>query len=290
VRLRLVSLMAPNADRFYRRLGIWLARQAGVTIEVVDTIPWQERERLLDRGEAQIGFICGLPYVRKADGSDPAIELLAAPVMAGARYRGRPIYFSDVVVRRESPYKAFVELRGASWSYNEPGSQSGYNLIQYHLATLGERSGYFSRVVEAGAHQTSLRMILDGEIDASAIDSTVLELELKLRPELAPHVRVIESLGPSPIPPAVVSRRLPLALREALRRALLGMHRDPEGVRILEAGMVARFMPVVDSDYDEIRRMAREAAPVRLLALMWETGPPISAPRERSGSPIPDDS
>jgi phosphonate transport system substrate-binding protein len=260
--------MAPNADFFYRRLGEWLARRTGVAIEVVDAIPWQERERLLDRGEAHVGFICGLPYVRKVAHPEPAIELLAAPVMAGARYEERPIYFSDVVVRRESPYQAFADLRGASWSYNEPGSQSGYNLIHYHLATLGERSGYFSRVVEAGAHQTSLRMILDGEIDASAIDSTVLEMELTLRPELAPRVRVIATLGPSPIPPAVVSRQLPLSLRRVLRRSLLSMHREPVGTEILKAGMVARFTPVADPDYDEIRRMAREAAPVRLLALL----------------------
>lgn len=264
-RLRLISLMAENADFFYRRLGEWLSRRLDVAVEVIDAIPWQERERLLDRGEAQIGFICGLPYVRKVDGSGPPIELLAAPVMASARYGGRPIYFSDVVVRRESPYRAFADLRGVSWSYNEPGSQSGYNLIHYHLATLGERSGYFSHVVEAGAHQESLRMIRDGEIDASAIDSTVLELELSLRPELASSLRVIDTLGPSPIPPAVVSRQVPPAVREALRRALLAMHEDAEGRAILEAGLVARFTPVADADYDAIRQMAREATPIRLL-------------------------
>jgi len=272
VRLRLVSLMAENADFFYRRLGEWLARQVGVTIDVIDTVPWQERERLLDRGEAQVGFICGLPYVRKVDRPDPRIELLAAPVMAAARYGRRPIYFSDVVVRHDSPFRTFADLRGASWSYNEPGSQSGYNLIQYHLATLGERSGYFSRVVEAGAHQESLRMIRDGEIDASAIDSTVLELELSLRPALAPRLRVIATLGPSPIPPAVVSRRVPAALRAALRRALLTMHRDDEGRAILAAGLLDRFTRVRDADYDEIRHMAREAAPIRLRSMMAETG------------------
>jgi phosphonate transport system substrate-binding protein len=79
VRLRLVSLMAQNADLFYRRLAEWLAPRVGVAFDVIDNVPWQERERLLDRGEAQVGFICGLPYVWKVDRPDPLIELLAAP-------------------------------------------------------------------------------------------------------------------------------------------------------------------------------------------------------------------
>jgi phosphonate transport system substrate-binding protein len=260
--------MAENADFFYRELTGWLARRVGVAIEVIEEVPWQERERMLDQGEAHLGFICGLPYVCKVDRPEPLVELLAAPIMAGERYQERPIYYSDVVVRRESTFRSFADLRGASWAYNEPGSQSGYNLIHYHLAILGERAGYFCRVVEAGAHQTALRMVLSGDVDASAIDSIVLEMELTRHPELAPALRIVETLGPSPIPPAVVSTTLPVALREQLRESLLVMHGDDEGRAILKAGGIHRFTRVADGDYDEIRRMAREAEFVRLISLL----------------------
>jgi ABC-type nitrate/sulfonate/bicarbonate transport system substrate-binding protein len=60
----------------------------------------------------------------------PKLTLLAAPLPAGARYGGKPIYFSDVVVRRDSPYQTFADLRGVTWGYNEPGSQSGYNVVR----------------------------------------------------------------------------------------------------------------------------------------------------------------
>ncbi len=260
----MASLMADNAAFWYRELSCYLARRTGRRIEVVEHVPWQERERMLDRGEIDLAFICGLPYVRKVDQPHARIELLAAPVMSSTRYQRQPIYFSDVVVRHDSPFRSFADLRGASWAYNEPGSQSGYNLIRYHLARLGERSGYFGRVVEAGAHQTSLRMVLDGRVDATAIDSIVLELELKLHPELAPELRILETLGPSPIPPAVISTGVPAAARQSLREALLRMHEEEEGRRVLAAGMAARFVAVDDETYDEIRAMAIQAEPVRL--------------------------
>jgi phosphonate transport system substrate-binding protein len=184
--------------------------------------------------------------------------------MQGARYQNRPVYFSDVVVHRESRFQTFADLRGASWAYNEPGSHSGYNVVRYHLATLGETSGYFGQVIESGAHQTSLQMILHHQIDASAIDSTVLELEFQRDPAVRSQVRIIETLGPSPIPPWVILKSLSQELRKALREMLLRMHQDPQGRAILADGQIARFAYVEDGDYDAIRSMARQAELVTL--------------------------
>jgi ABC-type phosphate/phosphonate transport system substrate-binding protein len=89
-------------------------------------------------------------------------------------------------------------------------------------------------------------------------------IELKLHPERTPRVRVIETLGPSAIPPAVVSKRVPDVIRRRLRQTLLHMHADPEGRRILSAAMVECFVEVTDAAYDDIRRMAREAERVCL--------------------------
>jgi len=271
--LKLVSLMAENSAFLYRGMAAYLARRTGLPVEVDESVCWQERERMLDRGEAHLGFICGLPYVRKVDRPRPTVELLAAPVMRGARYGGRPVYFSDVVVRRDSPFHCFADLRGASWAYNEPGSQSGYNLTRCHLARLGETDGYFGRVVEAGAHQRSIRMVVEGAVDASSIDSTVLELELALHPELAPLLRVVETFGPSAIPPAVASTTLDPDLRRLLRQALLHMHEDAEGRALLASAGIDRLAPISDSAYDDVRQMALEAEPVR-----WAPAAALSSP------------
>lgn len=262
--LKLTSCMAENSEFVCQNITAYIARRLKIPATFVNDISWQERERLLDEGEIQGAWICGLPYVRKADQSDPQLELLAAPVMQGERYQDRPIYFSDVVVHRDSRFETFVDLRGASWAYNEPGSQSGYYVTRYHLAQLGETSGYFGRVIQSGGHLTSLRMILGRQVDASAIDSTVLDLELERHPEIESHLRIIETLGPSPIPPWVISKRLPPSFRQELRTLLIEMHHDSAGRQILEAGRITHFVAVEDRDYDPIRRMAHQAEQARL--------------------------
>jgi phosphonate transport system substrate-binding protein len=167
-----------------------------------------------------------------------------------------------VIVHRDSPVHTFDDLRGRSWAYNEPLSHSGYGITRYHLVSKGETNGFFGEVIEAGFHEESIRMVADGEVDASAIDSQVLAVALRNDALLAEKLRVIDALGPSTIQPVAVSKRVPFALREAIRGVLLAMAEDPGCRERLSLGMVERFVRVDASSYDDIRMMvdACEAA------------------------------
>lgn len=262
--LRMTSCMAENADATCRAIVQYIGSKVGVKTEFVVDMPWEEREALFDAGEIDVCWICGLPYIWKVDAGRPDIELCAVPVMRHERYGNAPVYFSDVVVRRDSRFNTFADLRGATWAYNERNSHSGYNVVRHHLATLGENIGFFSRAVESGAHQQSLRMILAGEIDASAIDSTVLEAELRRNPSIAPEIRIIATLGPSPMPPWVMHRNLPHALRAGVKGALLGMHEDPEGRAILGQWGISHFTDAEHAHYQPIHDMESNALAVVL--------------------------
>jgi phosphonate transport system substrate-binding protein len=262
--LKFTSCMAENFAPLCEAIALYISNQMQMPIEWVGDIPWQEREEKLDQGEIQVGWICGLPYVWKADQVAPSIELLAAPVLKGDRYQGKPIYFSDVAVHQDSPFRTFADLRGCVWAYNEPRSHSGCYVTRYHLAKIGESHGFFGKAIESGSHQTSLQWILSGKIDASAIDSTVLELELQHYPEIAAQIRILDTLRASPIPPWVVSTRVPQEMRDRLRQAFLYMHQTPAGQAVLSQGTIDRFVTVSDRDYDAIRHMAKQAETARL--------------------------
>ena len=207
-------------------------------------------------------FICGLPYVLFArEGAWPAVPIVA-PVVAGERYGGEPVYFSDVIVRRDSPLQSFPELRGQSWAYNEPLSQSGYGITRHHLLGLGETDGFFGSVVESGYHEESIRMVQVGEVDASAVDSHLLDVELRNKPELRSSLRIIDTIGPSTIQPIAVSPRIGSDLRWEIREVLLRLHLDPVTRPLLDFGGIDHFTAVGPESYDDVRLMleACEAA------------------------------
>src|SRR5262245_40701714 len=117
--LRFSSCQAPIAEPFCKAVAAFIGDRLSKPVEFVADIPWQERERGLDRGEIHVCWICGLPYVRKPKTS---VELLVAPVMSHPRYGGKPVYYSDVIVHAGSRLRSFDDLRGTKWAYNEPGS------------------------------------------------------------------------------------------------------------------------------------------------------------------------
>jgi len=98
-------------------------------------------------------------------------------------------------------------------------------------------------------------MVLEGKADATAIDSHLSDI-LRSRDEvLARRLRVVDVLGPSSIPPVVVSRRLDNELKCRLREALITMHLDSCGAEELRKALIERFVAVEDEDYWNIREM-----------------------------------
>jgi len=206
-----------------------------------------------------VGFICGLPYVLFTRENPALMAPIAAPVLQGDRYHDRPIYFSDVIVRRDSSFNDFEGLRGGRWAFNEPLSQSGYGIVRQKLIELGETRGYFGEVIESGFHQRSIRLVQTGEVDASAIDTQVLEVAMRKHPQLKEKLRVIDALGPSTIQPVVASGSLPASLRADLTAILQQMGDDPAARPALDVGLVRRFEAVDEASYGDIREMVDTA-------------------------------
>jgi phosphonate transport system substrate-binding protein len=259
--LRIVSFLAPNLLDLYQYLARAIEEQLDYPTELTTAGSYAAI------ADADVAFLCSLPYVEMASQGKAPVEPLAAPVLCGERYGGRPIYFSDVIVRHDSPFQSFADLRGRSWAYNEPRSQSGYGITRQRLLELGETSGYFSRVVQTGWHERSLRQVLAGEVDASAIDSHVLAVALRDEPQLSDQLRVIDSLGPSTIQPVVVSTRLPDALKAELRTFFLMIADQPRACQVLRRAFIESFVAVDDSSYDDIRVMRGAAAAANFLEL-----------------------
>lgn len=262
-KLRAVTFLAPNMFPVYQFMMNYIGNKLDCNIQLVTGTNYKETD------EADLSFICGLPYVlRTTPHLDPSpIEAIAAPVLQGERYQGKPIYFSDVIAHQSSPYNSFADLRGCSWAYNEPESQSGYGITCYWLAKMGETGGYFGRVVEAGFHQTAIRMVCAHEVDAAAIDSQVLAVELRDHPHLANELRVIDSLGPSTIQPLAAATHLPASLKHDIQGVLAEMYHNKHTRAHLDRGFIDRFVAVQDSDYDDIRMMLEVCKHANFLVL-----------------------
>ena len=111
--IRFGTFLAPNMLPTYQAIADAVGERLGLSTELVVETDYENcRNDVKD-----ICFVCSLQYVMfEREGISPAVPI-AAPVLAGERYGGRPIYFSDVMCTRTaapSPFSICVEGPGRS--------------------------------------------------------------------------------------------------------------------------------------------------------------------------------
>ena len=201
--------------------------------------------------------MCGLLYIVFRDQHRAPLEPLVAPVSLS---EATPIYYSYLIVRKNSPLQHFNDLKSSVFCINEQESFSGCQVVRYYLAKLGQ-SGFFSKVIESGSHLQSIQSVLDKKADSAAIDHTLFEYWAKRNPGLAKTLRIIERLGPFPMPPLVISQSVPKEIKQQIQTALLEMPKD-----LLKEFDIKEFQKVDDASYDAIRQAARMGQEVDLVA------------------------
>ena len=227
--MRLITYLGPSLPRaLFERI----ADRVGAELLFEERIsgPQAGDDEPFSRGDADIGFICA-PSYRVLRGT---VELLPALVPLDARARHQPVYFADVVVRKESAIRTFDQLRGTTWAYNDRNSRSGW-------FSMLERAGsaeFFGSLLHSGSHLQSLDAVAEGRADAAAIDSNVLALNGR------DELRVIESWGPFAIQPSIIRSAIPEERKREVAAALLSMRRDE-----LETFGFAGFTAVPEAAY-----------------------------------------
>jgi phosphonate transport system substrate-binding protein len=290
--LRLRTYLTPSVPRsLFAYLAGYLSERLGVAteleIETQHSGPPRGMPDPFSAGELDVGFFCAPPYIWLRERPDPPVELVPfGLVFDDPRSGGRPVYFSDIVVRADHPARSFGDLVQARWGYNDRESLSGYYSVLQTAADHGADASFLGRLRDMGSHLASLRALRRGDIDAAAIDSVVLALRWRRDPALRTDLRAVHGLGPWPIQPIVMRRDLPTRLKTALTAAVRTLADAPARRRALRRWLVSGVAPMTDADFDvERAALARAEALERALGATADAGasPPRERRRSRSG-------
>ncbi len=232
-----------------KRLIEYIGKKIKMPTNIVQRKTYQEINDLIEQGRVDIAFVCTLPYVIGKEKF--GMELLAVP-----KRRGKPYYYSYVVVPKDSPARSIEDLRGKLYAYPDPLSNSGYLFPRYRLARAGySPNEYFRKWVQTYSHTASIEAVGDSLVDGASVDSYVYDLMHILHPELTSKTKVIEISPPFGFTPVVMRKNLPVDLKRKLRSVFLGMDKDPAGKNILKDMLLDGFIKGDDSLFDTVRRM-----------------------------------
>jgi ABC-type phosphate/phosphonate transport system substrate-binding protein len=221
-------------------------------IEVVEHTAPKPLDELWRRPDMAAVFMCGLPFSRM----EPKPVLIAAPVPAPPEFGGRPEYWTEMVVRKDSPFERLEDTFGRRLALTVSGSQSGCAAPLTLLRQMATGSGgaaagppYDEVIAPRVTPLAALSAVVDGSADIAPVDAYAFVLLQKYRRDLTSAVRSIARTPRTPIPPLVASAPGP----DALRTALLEAHRVDTLRPLMADLLVERFVRPDPKAYDALR-------------------------------------
>jgi phosphonate transport system substrate-binding protein len=242
-------ISAQETVGYYHELLEYIANQLGREIQLVQRKTYGEINQLISIGQIDLAFICSGPYAsgRKKFG----FEALAMP-----RVRDSHLYQSYLIVNKESSFQKLADLRGKIFAFTDPESNTGKLVPAYWLRKEGEKpETFFSKTIYTYSHDNSIMAVTRSLVDGAAVNGQVWEYYNYKQPVFTAKTCIIKKSQPFGNPPVVASSHLPKDMKDRIRSLLLGMHREPEGKKILDELMIDRFIAPKEECYDPILAM-----------------------------------
>ncbi|RWP24738.1 MAG: phosphonate ABC transporter substrate-binding protein [Mesorhizobium sp.] len=241
----LTPVFLSNDLELLGHLRSYLSARIGGQVELVTRRTYQEITALLVSGQIQSAWICGYPYVQfKAD-----LDLVAAPV-----WHGKPLYQSYLIASADRKADDWTGLKGDVHAFSDPDSNSGFLVTRALLAENRQLAGrFFARSFFTYGHRNVIRAVASGLAQSGSVDGYVYEVMRETEPDLVKQTRIVrksEWLGFPPIasPKSVANDRRV----RALQLALISMHDDAEGRKVLALLRLDGFVATGPSHFDAI--------------------------------------
>ena len=208
---------------------------------------------LLLRKQLDAAWLCGYPFVLH----QRHLDLVAAPI-----YRGQSLYKSLLIVPSDSKASSLSDLRGGSFAYSDPLSNSGYLVPLGELLDRGTDSRqFFRKAFFAGGHSNVVSAVAHGLAEGGAVDSYVWETLGQRGHNEQQQTRVVWQSPDYGFPPVIVRKDLPGRVTQSFKNALLGMAQSEKGRALLQQLNLDGFAVVSPSLYSSIDTLRLRVEP-----------------------------
>ncbi len=255
LRVAVGAMVSPKETlSYYQQLVDLIGARLGKRVELVQRKTYKEINELLGRGEVDLAFLCSGPYATAKDNS--TFELIATPEIRGSHF-----YQAYLIVNETSAFNNIDDLKGRTFAFTDPDSNTGRLVPLYWLARMGERpETFFREAIYTYSHDNSISAVAKGMVDGASVDGLVWDYFQRHNPNLTSSTRIIMKSDYYGIPPLVASKKLSEDTKRAVRDLLFSLHNSSDGKKILDQLMIDRFVEPQDHWYDSIRRMQKSIA------------------------------
>jgi phosphonate transport system substrate-binding protein len=233
----IIGAMTSPRETFvhYEALATFLGKKMGRSVRLIQRKTYQETNEAIGRKEVDLAFVCTGAFVEGAARNH--MRLLVVPLI-----NGEPFYQANVIVHRDSPFQKFTDLRGKSFAYTDPLSNTGYYYVKERLRLMQTTDReFFGKTLFSYGHDHSIQMVAKQLVEGASVDGSILDYLRQRYPDRVRYIRIIERSRKFGIPPVVVPSSIEPQMREDLEHLFMTMHTDSVGKVILAKLGIDRF-------------------------------------------------
>ena len=227
----------------YTPLAEYLSKAIGQSIQVKISRDYHSHIELIGKDKLDIAYMGPASYV------DMVERFGEKPILARQAIKGSPTFQGKIITRNNNGIQKLIDLKGKRFAFGDSASTMSHLVPRYMLWESGVTVDQLSGYKFLGSHDNVALAVLGGDYDAGAVKEAVFYKyqsrglrELATTPALSEHL-------------FVASTRLPKEVVEKLRKALLELHSDPQGKKIMSGIKkgISAYLPAGTSDYDNLR-------------------------------------
>ncbi|MBI5033801.1 MAG: phosphate/phosphite/phosphonate ABC transporter substrate-binding protein [Chloroflexi bacterium] len=254
LRIAIAPVYSPRTSlTLYQDLATYLGQQLNRPAQIVQGKTYDEINNLVREGTVALAVVCTNAYL---EGQEQfGMQALVVPEV-----KGEIVYYAYLIVPSDSPAKSLADLRGKTFAFSDPLSNTGRLVAVDQLLQLKTTPDlFFSRTIFTYSHDNSIKAVAENLVDGATVDNQVFDFLVASGSPLPARTRILARYGPYGSSPLVVSPNLDPDLKTQLRAALLSMHTDNTGRAILAKIGFDRFAAPEDALYDSVRAMRTRA-------------------------------
>lgn len=248
-------LAAPKLTPAYQELGEVISQRLGCPVRVAVTTSYAAETEAMAHDQLEFAEFPPFGFVLAEKRAD------LVPIATFGTAEGKiATAVGGIAVRADTPLRSLADLRGRSVAFSAPTATSGHLLPAYGLALAGVDPVTGIKPVYLGTHSATFTALSTGKVDAAELNSVQIAAATAAGQYRPGQFRMLWQSEPSPSDPIVVRGDLPVQFRQRLRDALLTIRLDelsPPTAKLFGKTLSAqRFVPVEESDYDGVRKIA----------------------------------
>jgi phosphonate transport system substrate-binding protein len=198
-------------------------KETGVKWELYTATDYSGVMNALIAGQIHIAWLSGFSYCQTHMDSKGNVE----PLVAAQEPDGSMGYNAVIVVKEDSPYKTYEDLKGKIVARTDPLSGSGYLIPTAAFRQMGKPVDEYYKSPLSGGHPQAVLGVLRGTYDGAftwtSKNDNIGNLRQMMNKGLLKReqIRIVWTSPQLPSPPVVIRKDLPLEMRADLEKLFI---------------------------------------------------------------------